>query len=72
MGCSMKLSAGDIIVAEGLADLMSNYGYAFIDGETVVALATSLCEFLRSEDVPTHPDSAEQNARRAGFFPLTS
>jgi hypothetical protein len=55
-----------------VADLMSNYGYAFIDGETVVALASSLCAFLRSEDVPTHPDDAEQNARRAGFFPLTS
>ncbi|WP_157411545.1 hypothetical protein [Actinoplanes rectilineatus] len=63
----MELSAGDILVAERLADLMSNYKYAFIDGSGVVDLAVALCSFLRSEGVQTSPEEAEQYARTAGI-----
>jgi hypothetical protein len=67
MWCRMELSAGDIIVAERLADIMSNYDYACIDGKTVLDLAVSLRDFFRSEGVKTHPEEAERHAREIGI-----
>jgi hypothetical protein len=63
----MELRAGDIIVAERVADLMSNYEYAYIDGKSVVDLAALLRGFLSSEGVPTCPEEAERYARKAGI-----
>lgn len=63
----MELCAGDIFMAERLADLMSNYDYAFIEGTTVVDLAASLRDFLRSRGLQTHPEGAEMYAREAGI-----
>ncbi|GAA1624684.1 hypothetical protein [Actinoplanes couchii] len=66
----MELSAGDIFMAERLADLMSNYDYACIDGSTVIELAASLRDFLLSKGVQTSPAGAERYVREAGVVPL--
>ncbi|WP_285556089.1 hypothetical protein [Actinoplanes regularis] len=64
----MEIRAGDIIVAERVADIMSNYGYAEIDEEKAVDLAALLCAFLHSEGVRTCPEEAEKYAREAGIY----
>jgi len=70
--CGMKLCEGDMIMAERVADLMSDYGYAYFDDEKTVDLAAWLCEFWLREGIQTRPDKAEKYASDAGIIFLSS
>ena len=62
----MQIYKGDIIMAERVADLMADYGYAVFGDEKAAGLAASMGEYLLGEGVQTNPEEAEKFFQKSG------